>query len=149
MRDRMQLNVPVVLSSVAVTLVVALTCVAPSAQAQQPESFDKVKAAQGSGTFRVYCGSCHGTSGVGDGEIAEMLTVAPANLTEIAKRNGGSFDFEAVRKTIDGRNRVKAHGDSQMPVWGDAFEVADGGNTPEKVAERVEKLTHYLWSIQK
>jgi mono/diheme cytochrome c family protein len=128
--------------------VLSLLVVAP-ASAGEGETLDEMKAAQGSGVFRLYCGACHGKSGVGDGEIAEMLTVRPANLTEIAKRNKGKFDFEKVRQTVDGRSRVKAHGNSQMPVWGDAFEVADGGNSPEAVAERIDRLTHFIWSIQK
>ena len=119
------------------------------ASAQDTVAFDETKAAQGSGVFRLYCGACHGKSGVGDGEIASMLTVSPANLTEIAKRNKGEFNYKKVRKVVDGRNRVKAHGNSQMPVWGDAFAVADGGNTTEAVEARIDKLTHFLWSIQK
>lgn len=117
-----------------------------SAAAQEP---DQMKASQGAGVFRVYCGACHGAKGLGDGEIASVLDPKPANLTEIAKRNGGKFDIEMVKKNIDGRTRPKAHGNSQMPVWGDAFQVSDGGNTQEEVDERIDRLAQFLWSIQK
>ena len=111
--------------------------------------WDQSKANRGARMFRAYCASCHGETAQGDGEIAELLRVKPANLTEIAKRNDGKYDMDQVVKVIDGRTRVKGHGDSQMPIWGDAFQVADGGNTMDIVEARIENLANYLWSVQK
>lgn len=121
----------------------------PPTAARGQEEHDSAKAARGSVLFRVYCVSCHGRSAVGDGDIAEYLSVKPADLTRIQERNDGVFEPEAVERVIDGRTRVKTHFGSQMPVWGDGFMVADGGHTEEEVRERVEALTHYLWSLQK
>ncbi len=126
-------------------LMVAAFCAPPVAA---EEEFSQSKASVGAAIFRSYCASCHGRKAVGDGEIASMLTVKPANLTEVAKRNDGVFDIEAVKKIIDGRTGVKAHG-SQMPIWGDAFVIADGGNTSEQVESRIDKLAHFIWSVQK
>ena len=33
--------------------------------------------------FMISCSSCHGTSAKGDGPVAEVLTVKPADLTRI------------------------------------------------------------------
>jgi hypothetical protein len=43
----------------------------------------------------------------------------PANLTQIAKKNA----FPALRtmEIIDGRKTVRAHGDPDMPVWGEVL----------------------------
>jgi mono/diheme cytochrome c family protein len=101
----------------------------------------------GGALFKTYCASCHGTSGRGDGPVAEHLKIPPANLTQIAKRNGGTFPADQVFEIIDGRQVVKAHGDSQMPVWGDAFSrTADADE--DSVKRRIEALVAYLEKIQ-
>ena len=52
-------------------------------------------------TYLRYCASCHGPDGRGDGPLAASLKTQPADLTQIAKRNGGSFDERPVMATID------------------------------------------------
>ncbi len=59
----------------------------------------------GAETFRLYCSSCHGASGKGDGPAASAMAIRPADLTMIARRNGGQFDAERVARLIDGRAR--------------------------------------------
>ena len=95
-------------------------------------------------TFSSYCSSCHGRSATGDGPLAQQMRIRPANLTEIAKRNGGVFPAEMVERIIDGRNPVKGHGGGDMPVWGDAFEKIPG----EAASEKIQALVRYLESIQ-
>lgn len=102
-------------------------------------------AASGGQSFRTYCASCHGAEGKGDGPLAEHLKVAPADLTQISQSNNGTFPFDEVRKKIDGRDAVRGHGTSDMPVWGDAFKTTD---TEEQAEKRIDDLTHFLWSIQ-
>src|SRR5947209_6201754 len=80
-----------------------------------------VSGTSGDALFKTYCGSCHGKSAKGDGPLADALRFRPADLTLIAKRNGGKFDADKVYRTIDGRDLVKGHGGTDMPVWGDAF----------------------------
>jgi hypothetical protein len=74
--------------------------------------------------------------------------VRPADLTQIAKRNKGTFPSDQVHRIIDGRQSVKTHGESQMPVWGDAFSKAMVGGDEKAVAERISALVKYLESIQ-
>ena len=116
---------------------------------QEPTAPDRAGAAVGSSLFRSYCSSCHGTSAVGDGPVAEHLKVKPADLTSIAARRGGEFPFQTVVQIIDGRKQVKGHGHGEMPVWGDAFKVASGGASEEQAQKKIEQLAHYLWTIQR
>jgi mono/diheme cytochrome c family protein len=64
------------------------------------------------------CGACHGSDAKGRGPMANQLKVAPADLTQLAKKNGGIFPVNAVYEKIDGRQEVKAHGTREMPIWG-------------------------------
>lgn len=102
----------------------------------------------GAELFRIYCASCHGTTARGDGPVASSMTRKPADLTELAKRNGGLFPSELVFRTIDGKQPVRGHGGPDMPVWGDAFARSRAGSDPAKVKQMIESLVDYLESIQ-
>jgi hypothetical protein len=67
-------------------------------------------AAAGRKVYEKNCAVCHGREGKGDGGAATILTVKPANLTQISKKNKGEFPFWKVYRTIDGREEVKSHG---------------------------------------
>lgn len=56
-------------------------------------------APSGSGLFLNYCASCHGPQAKGDGPVAAAMQKKPADLTGIAKRNGGKFPTEIVSRT--------------------------------------------------
>jgi mono/diheme cytochrome c family protein len=105
-------------------------------------------AEDGGALYKTYCASCHGATARGTGPIAVFLRVAPADLTQIAKRNKGVFPEDQVYRIIDGRQAVKTHGDSQMPVWGDAFAKSIGGGDEKAVVEKIRALVAYLASIQ-
>jgi mono/diheme cytochrome c family protein len=125
--------------------------VAVAARAQQPatQTAEAVVAGpSGDSVFRSYCGSCHGASARGDGPLADALRHRPADLTGIAKRNGGKFEATTVHRIIDGRKAVKGHGGTDMPVWGDAFKQSSDGYSEEAVKARIEALVEYLESIQ-
>ena len=122
---------------------IVLSCSATAFAGQRSTS-----AASGSGLYVNYCASCHGPKAKGDGEMAASLKIKPADLTAIAKRNGGKFPADIVFRTIDGRNPVMGHGGQDMPVWGNAFLRADGGATAEVTRARIEALVNYLQSIQ-
>jgi hypothetical protein len=76
------------------------------------------------------------------------MTRKPADLTEIARRNGGVFPTELVYRTIDGKNPVRGHGGPDMPVWGDAFARSRDGGDPAKVKQLIQSLVDFLESIQ-
>ena len=59
---------------------------------------------EGSGAeiYRNYCIVCHGADARGTGPLATELPVAPADLTQLAARNGGDFPSSAVMAKIYG-----------------------------------------------
>ena len=61
----------------------------------------------GKNVYNQNCAVCHGREGKGDGGAVSLLTVKPADLTQIAKKNGGAFPFWKVYRIIDGREEVK------------------------------------------
>ena len=106
------------------------------------------------------CASCHGADGRGDGPVASQLTTPPANLQMISKNRGGVFPSADIYKIIDGRETIRAHGTSDMPVWGSAYSAAvktmGGGGESGLQSQQVEaaingrilSLIYYLESIQ-
>ena len=70
------------------------------------------------GGISVELWACHGVDAKGKGPLADQLKVAPADLTQLAKKNGGVFPTNAVYEKVDGRQEIKAHGPREMPVWG-------------------------------
>ena len=75
-----------------------LVCVSAAmcyAQDQKPEvkhaPVPVTSARSGKEMFQAYCASCHGADAKGDGPAAAALKSKPANLTELAKNNGGGM----------------------------------------------------------
>ena len=133
----------------AASLMAAAAVSSTRTLAAPPQTAEAVVAGYtGSDAFKSYCGSCHGTSARGDGPLANELRYRPADLTRIAKRNGGKFDGEKVFKIIDGRQTVKGHGGTDMPVWGDAFKQSADTYSEARVKARIQSLVQYLESIQ-
>jgi mono/diheme cytochrome c family protein len=105
---------------------------------------------RGAELFKRFCASCHGDKGRGDGPVAPFFKVSPPDLTRIARRHGGQFPAEQVRKIIDGREVPAPHGAREMPVWGLEFYFANPNN-PQKAKEAdvlVGKLVEYVRSLQ-
>ena len=102
----------------------------------------------GHATYMTYCAVCHGVAARGDGPLADSLRVRPPDLTLLAKRSGGRFDEETVRRIIDGRKPVKGHGGPDMPVWGDVFKNTADGYSDAAVREKVMGVVEHLRSIQ-
>src|SRR5574341_1039867 len=112
---------PLVLISVTVAAVLWLT---PAPGRAQQEEVAKA----GRPIYEQYCAVCHGREGKGDGGAANLLTVKPADLTQLSKNNNGVFPFWRVYGIIDGRQEVKGHGTREMPFWGAEFRAEAGTN---------------------
>jgi mono/diheme cytochrome c family protein len=80
-----------------------------------------VPASDARAMFDSYCAVCHGKTGLGDGPAAKALTKAPADLTKLSARNGGTYPEVKVKRYIEGADEVAAHGTRDMPMWGDLF----------------------------
>ena len=111
----------------------------------------------GKAEFLSNCAVCHGHDGAGNGPILDYLKEAPADLTKIADRAGGRFPFQDVYDTIADVDSNRAHGTSEMPVWGNRFNMAviavegefgsASGSVPS-ARTRILELVFYLASIQ-
>ena len=97
--------------------------------------------------FMSYCASCHGKDAKGDGPAAAALKQAPANLTQLAKLNGGKYPTDKVTSVLRGQAHLMAHGDQEMPVWGPVFWRMSGGRE-EIVQMRIANLNRYIESLQ-
>jgi mono/diheme cytochrome c family protein len=126
----------------------ALAGIAAAADAADPA--DPLLAPVGAETFRQYCASCHGATGVGDGPVAAELKKPPADLTRIAARRSGVFPEAEITRWIDGRFDAPAHGTREMPVWGRVFQetVRPGADPDEAGRGKLLALVEYLKSIQ-
>ena len=115
--------------------------------AQEPAKTDR--AATGRLSFRVHCASCHGEGGKGDGPMAKVLKIQPADLTRLALSHQGRFPRDEVYNAIDGRREVTGHGPTGMPVWGATFQDRGQDRPQEReVREKILDLLAYLESIQ-
>lgn len=138
---------PARVAVMAAALLVAGVMLAP-ALATPASAQEYKQSTTGGEIYRTYCAACHGTSARGDGPLASSMVKKPANLVEIARRNGGQFPTELVFKTIDGRQPVRGHGGPDMPVWGDAFSKAREVGDEERVKAVIQSLVEYLDTIQ-
>jgi mono/diheme cytochrome c family protein len=102
----------------------------------------------GSNTYRTYCASCHGEKGRGDGPLADSLKFHPADLTRLARRNGGEYPTETIRRIVDGRDPVEGRGGPDMPIWGDAFKNAETGFDDEQVRLKVATVVDHVRTLQ-
>ena len=101
--------------------------------------------------YRNYCAACHGVDARGQGPMGKFLTVRPADLTQLAKNNGGIFPFWQTYRIIEGREDVRGHGTREMPVWGDRFRAQAGGadiGSRAQAAGRLLSVVFYLQHIQ-
>lgn len=114
---------------------------------QEPSPLRATSASDAKQMFTTYCATCHGKEGRGDGPAAKSLKKAPADLTKISARNGGTFPLIKVRQYIEGIDEVPAHGSRDMPIWGSLFIGLD--KDPGLKELRVTNLADYLKSIQK
>ena len=108
------------------------------------------EAPQGKQLFVKYCGSCHGPDGKGDGMLASVLKQKPADLTLIAQKNGGKFPEQTVMRFIDGTTDVRAHGNPDMPVWGEVFkqQIASSPTQQAEIRATILSIVNYIGSIQ-
>ena len=104
--------------------------------------------------FQSDCASCHGLDGKGKGPVSGQLKIAPADLTQLGRKNGGVFPVMSVYEVVDGRKPVEAHGTRDMPIWGfrympSAHEAVDPSSlTDATVRARILAIVDYLARIQ-
>lgn len=101
--------------------------------------------------YQNHCAICHGVDGKGRGIMSRFLTIQPADLTQVSKKNADRFPFWQVYRVIDGREEIRGHGTRDMPIWGARFQADAKGSDPgsrSQVAGRILGLVFYLQHIQ-
>ncbi len=102
-------------------------------------------AATGGNMYRLYCASCHGESGAGDGPVASALIGGAPDLRVLERNNGGVFPEAVLRTVIDGRRTFRAHGTYTMPVWG--RDLSSIGSEAAAV-QTINAIVEYLKGMQ-
>lgn len=109
-------------------------------------------AEEGAALYLEHCAACHGLEVDGNGPMAGVMTIKPADLTALVSGNEGVFPYERVVKRIDGRDPLVAHG-SPMPVYGHFFEGGAGAlktqnGQPILTSRAIVDLVSYLETVQ-
>ncbi len=125
------------------TLIFAILLQAAPLVAQDIESGEQI--------FNDRCATCHGLDGKGHGPMAAILTLQPADLTQLSASDG-VFPTARVVRRIDGRDPLVSHG-SPMPVFGDFFEGKDAAlktksGQPIMTSQPIVDLVAWLESLQ-
>jgi mono/diheme cytochrome c family protein len=105
----------------------------------------------GKDLFLEHCAQCHGSDGTGNGPMASVLNVKPADLTTLSKQENGKFDAPRITDIIRFGGDISGHGARAMPIWGLVFsKEGNGGKAGAAYSRRaVIELKSYLQSIQK
>lgn len=126
-------------------------CAALGALAGCTEEETMPEPSEGRALFIENCAACHGVDARGNGPMAASLDPAPADLTQIAARNGGTMPRAQVMSMIDGYARGTV--DHGMPPFGSLlegelvpFDSGDGIQTP--TPRKLVALLEYLESVQ-
>jgi mono/diheme cytochrome c family protein len=100
--------------------------------------------ASGREMYMDYCAACHGATGKGDGPAVEFLKTPPQDLTTMAERNNGKFPADHFAALLRFGTESRAHGTSDMPIWGPLFTK----HGKDIVELRIANLRSYVESIQ-
>jgi mono/diheme cytochrome c family protein len=106
-------------NSIHVVMLLAFLIVsAPEVLADSPLAYE------GRRLYVSYCQLCHGTNGKGDGPLAKVMKISPADLTTTVRSRSDTILTKIItgegRQTITGRDRHNLLSDA-MPEWKDVF----------------------------
>ena len=112
------------------------------------EEKGRIASVQGAELFQAHCAVCHGRDGKGNGPAAHALKTAVPDLTQISKRNGGTFPTARIQKLISGEEEMvtSSHGSREMPIWGPIFGQIAWDQDFGKL--RIYNVTKYVESLQ-
>lgn len=109
---------------------------------------EKSEPMSGKQLYVSYCAMCHGTDAKGGGPFSPQLKAWPPDLTQLAKKNNGTYPAMRVSEMVDGEfGKTSAHGSREMPIWGPVFRsMAHGHN--DNAQFRINSVVKYVESLQ-
>jgi Cytochrome c len=147
-QNRLRLRICVLGAVLVIAAISTFTIRAQSPVQKLPDTEHLIPSLDGPTLYTRYCAVCHSKAADGHGPMAPILKTRVPNLTEIAKRNGGTFPFNRVQDTIAGtEQKGLGHGTREMPIWGPIFSQVTTDQDFGKV--RIYNLAKYLESIQR
>lgn len=133
------------------TAVLSILLLAALAAGQQSTADTKAPSksepVSGKQLYISYCSMCHGADGKGGGPFSPQLKVWPPDLTQLAKKNNGTFPAMRVAESIDGEFGKPSHGSREMPIWGPVFRFMAHGHQ-DNAQLRINSVVKYLESVQ-
>ena len=134
--------------ALGMSLLAGGTALAQTKPAAAQKTYEQlIFSVRGPDLFHAHCAACHGPEGKGNGPVAAGLKIKPADLTVLAKNNGGKFPMERVQRFISGDDpSLSSHGSREMPVWGPIFHQIEEDQDFGSV--RLQNLIKYLEIIQ-
>jgi len=121
---------------VLISVATATITMAGRAQAEPPRGQDE---------YLRYCSACHGEQADGEGPVANVLDPRPPALTALTAKYGSPLGTDLVAYVM-GTTMPRAHGTSDMPVWGRNLQSPDGSDG--KAIQIIWLIADYLDSIQ-
>lgn len=101
-----------------VVVLTLLAVSAPEVSANPPAAYE------GRRLYVSYCQLCHGIAGKGDGALAKVMKISPADLTTTIRSRSNTILKKIItgegRQTITGRDRHNLLSEA-MPEWKDIF----------------------------
>jgi mono/diheme cytochrome c family protein len=106
---------------------------------------------QGQQFYMQYCSSCHGKDGRGNGSVTSYLKVKVPDLTLLKRNNNGVYPTARVMSSIDGTRAVRAHGEREMPVWGEVFRKETEGQRYSELTSllKAKAIAEYVATLQR
>jgi len=123
------------------------TAVCAQTKQIQVENAKPANTFKGDDLFRQFCAVCHGPDGKGNGPAASALKVRATDLTQLSRQNNAKFPTMHVKNILTGVDAVAAHGNIEMPTWGDTFKSISANETFGGM--RIDALLEYLQKIQR
>lgn len=102
----------------------------------------------GKGQYRTHCAQCHGMDAKGDGPVAPALKTPPADLTMLAKNNGGVFPEDKVLSTIKASSPIQAHASVAMSMRSSSESGTGAQFTGAEIQQKVKLIADYLKGLQ-
>ena len=100
---------------------------------------------RGQEDYLRYCSACHGESADGQGPVANVMRPPPPRLTTLTPKYGTPLGTSFV-SFVMGTTMPRAHGKSDMPVWGKNLADEDGDDS--KAIRAIWRIANYLDTVQ-